>query len=649
MKKEDLFDLLENVDEKYIEEALHDYDEYDSTKPVVVYQEKTRVTPLKIMAPIAACLAIVAAAGWIVANRDKLAIFASSGSNTSINETGVPTNMANSAPVVVKELGDVTFTNECKKLVISLIKEKSPSFTETSALSWDVGMLDMDFDGEDEYLVSAININSGNSPLGVYVFKKTQYGAEYIGSFGEGVRIDFDEIYRAADGGNYYYYHYLIRMNSTDGYSREGVKLIFLEPDAAENENRIKETVGVHGNVYTKYYGDKEFKDVVTFYDGNNNTISLSEFNSIWAQYPYLPKPTITSLYYSGSARMYAVEFLARKYGISDKTKLCENEKWSFLDINGDGKYEGILTFNDIPELSDIYFFGYDGFDYLGSLGIKGKPFSIYEPENYRYTGDVHFNQYKDKNEEFFYYTTTETVVVEGKEIETAWYVYKLNVNSDNSVSGELLLNYGRDRTNGNKVFMRNGDRDISAYEFTTEWYKFNNGYIFDRFAPLDREFMLDAGLNLSYFYKEIKEDDLLGGRRSVYTSEEFKAIARFVPVRQRATICFARLGDGYRVSLLGENLFNGSLNDEMYYCAEKLFITLTKNEKVIDIIEVDPKGSFFTEYFKQYTPILAEKLDEMLAVDKENMSFDLQFFTLDGAEKMSFSISDDRLVSSNR
>lgn len=638
MKKEHLFDLLENVDDKYIEEALHDYDEYDSNSPVAVYEGKTRITPMKIIAPIAACLALVTAAGFVVSNFDKLTKSATPNNSTSNGETNSSAYMENSAPVVVKELADTAFVNKCKELVMSQLKETSSSYKtlDASDISWAAGMLDMDFDGEDEYLIYPTEKREG-----VFVFKKTQDEPEYIGLFGEGVEIDFNEIYKAVDGGNYYYYHYLIQDQSIyfeNGYSCEGIKLVSFE------QNRICETQGIYGDVVSKYYCGKHFNNALTCYDDNNNKISPDDFITLWKQYPYLPEPTITQLGISYFDINSAMNLLAKKHGISDKSKLFKNEFWYEIDINNDNIKEGVIMFKDVPELPDIYIVGDYGMKYLGSLGITGKPFyEQWRDEEGRSTFvDINLCQYED--ESFFYCTTTETSTVNGEEIETAWYIYKVIVNDDNTVSGEKYLNFGRDLSNGGKVFLRLGDRDISASEFMKERNKFckNSDY---KFTELDREMIMEAGLDIGDFYKDIKEIDqeLREFPKPGYNDKYVWSVRQ-----RRATLCSVKLDD-YRVSLCAENLFTGNIDGEPIYCAEKLFITLTnKDGKVIDIVDVKPQGSFFTENFNGFTPIIKENINDMLAADSDNTTFDLKFFTPDNAEKMSFSIENDKLVSNS-
>lgn len=621
MKNEKFFELLGSVDDKFIEEAIT---EYDPNASVAVPAGKTRVSPMKIIAPIAACLALVTAAGFVVSNFG-LTRSASPNNSTSDGETNSSAYMENSTPGAVKEFADTTFVNECKELIISQLTEKSSSYINFSNISWDAGLLDMDLDGEDEYLIYP------EISKGVFVFKKAQNGAKYLGSFGENIQIDFNNIYKAADGGDYYYYHYLIQNSD---YQCEGIRQVSFE------QNRICETTGVYVDVCSKYYSNREFDSVRTYYDGNNNKISSDDFKTLWKKYPYMPEPTVANYGFNQFDIDNAVELLAKKYGISDKSKLIQNELWLETDINNDNIKEGVITFENVPELPDIYVVGDDGTKYLGFLDITGKPFYEVWRDEARYSTPLYIRQCQDGDKSFFYCTTTETSIVDGEEIETAWYIYKVIVEDDNTVWGEKYLNFGRDLSNGGKVFLRLGDRDISASEFMKERNKFckNNDY---SFAELDCEMILETGLDFDAFYKDIKESDRK--LRFPALGENIQYVWCVRP--ERATLCSAKLDD-YQVSLRAENLFNSETGGKPIYCAERLFITLTdKDGKVMDIVDVKPQSSFFTEDFRGFTPIIKENIDDMLVAGKNNTTFDLQFFTLDNTEKMSFSIENDKLV----
>ncbi len=68
MKKEELLDLITElkVDDRFIEEAM--VDDLDGRNPVKAYAASTKRSPMRIIAPVAACLAVIAGAGFVLKN-----------------------------------------------------------------------------------------------------------------------------------------------------------------------------------------------------------------------------------------------------------------------------------------------------------------------------------------------------------------------------------------------------------------------------------------------------------------------------------------------------------------------------------------------------------------------------------------------------
>ncbi|MDE6726948.1 MAG: hypothetical protein K2J80_03285 [Oscillospiraceae bacterium] len=193
MKKEDFFDLLEHVDNKYIEEAL--FDDLDDSR-VEVRAGKAHITPMKIIAPIAACLAVVIGAGIVISNKDKLATTpASSGSVPASNSA------QNGKPLLETE---EDFIEHGKRIV-----SRESELIQQSETTWLTGKLDVDFDGEDELLIYP-QIDGKTVPeVGVRVFRKTASGIEDLGAFGkDDDSIDLNDIRKdeRADTENQYYY-----------------------------------------------------------------------------------------------------------------------------------------------------------------------------------------------------------------------------------------------------------------------------------------------------------------------------------------------------------------------------------------------------------------------------------------------------------
>ncbi len=624
MKNEHLLDLLENVEEKYIAEALQGYDEYDSSRPVEAHEGKTRITPMKIIAPIAACLAVVAAAGFAVSNIDKLAIFAgNSGESVSAS---VPASGGSSA--AVKPPAELAFVEELKELVIHKLKADPMCKVETADdYYWDIGMLDIDFDGEDEYLLHMSNkynvvhvLSSVRDPAGVYVFKKTaENGAEDLGFFGSGNDFSLNKIYRAPDGSNRYYYYYGFSGNPT---LMQGITFVSFDSESGQ----VKETLGAYCSLVDVYNGKDGGDKIDEYYDNDGSEISRYEFQELWNKYPNLPELTITSTDVTHSVREEAFEILSAKYGVPISELRSSYREWGVV-IHDEGCREGVLTFDNVPMLPDIYVFSY--FDKpVELIGVLQKPGELSNVRNFDY--------FSDKNDSYSYYHTTETGIIDGEERTLSYNIFRVNIDENGVHTSENVLAIGRDPANG-KLFMRSGGRDISPEEFTEEVKKYNYpGHVV---IPLDRETMIEAGLKLGDFYSPI----------SVYYVPYYTGVPQASHddyfCWDRATFCTAALGE-YEISLLGEHIVRTDYmgkNDSVYGVVT-LFVTLTKNGELLDLAEITPKGDFFTEYSADYTPVIQDRVDDMLAVDEARGTVDLSFFTFDSAETVTFSVENNKL-----
>lgn len=624
MKNEHLLDLLENVEEKYIAEALQGYDEYDSSRPVEAHEGKTRITPMKIIAPIAACLAVVAAAGFAASNIGKLAIFAgNSGESVSAS---VPASGGGSA--AVKPPAELAFVEELKELVIHKLKADPMCKVETADdYYWDIGMLDIDFDGEDEYLLHMLNKNnvapvfsSVRDPAGVYVFKKTaENGAEDLGYFGAVRNISLNKIYRAPDGSNRYYYYYAFSGGTPQ---EEGILFVSFDSESGQ----VKEVLGPHCTLVDTYHYDTGYDKIDEYYDEEGVKISRYAFKELWARYPNLPELTIFNTDISYSVREEAFEILSDKYGVSVSELRSSYKEWGIVN-HAEGCSEGVLTFDNVPELPDIYVFSYIG-QPVKLMGVLEKPGELCEVHNFDY--------FSDKNDQYSYYHTTETGIINGEERTLSYNIFKVKVAENGTHTSENVLAIGRDPASGS-LFIRSGGRDISPEEFTEELLKYN--YPGHEIIPLDRKTMIEAGLKLSDFYHPISL-----AKPAYYTGVPYASHDDYY-CWERATFCTAALGD-YEISLLGENIVRTDYKNEKdsVYGVVTLFVTLTKNGEFLDLVEITPKGSFFTEYAADYTPVIKDRVDDMLAADEARGTVDLSFFTFDSAETVTFSVENNKL-----
>lgn len=155
MKKEELFDLLEDVDRKYINEAM--FDDLDGDSPAVARPGKAKITPLKILAPVAACLAVAIGAKFVVSNIGKLSAKPAASSGALSGKT------------------DGFDLEECKEMLLEHLDA-----SEDEERIWQSNVVDVDNDGSTELLLASGSID--DLP-GVYVFAKTDNGVKMIGSF----------------------------------------------------------------------------------------------------------------------------------------------------------------------------------------------------------------------------------------------------------------------------------------------------------------------------------------------------------------------------------------------------------------------------------------------------------------------------------
>lgn len=155
MKKEELFDLLEDVDRKYINEAM--FDDIDGDSPAVARPGKAKISPLKIIAPIAACMAVAIGAKFVVSNIGKLSAKPAVNSGALSGKT------------------DGFDLEECKEMLLEHLDA-----SEDEERIWQSNVVDVDNDGSTELLLASGSID--DLP-GVYVFAKTDNGVKMIGSF----------------------------------------------------------------------------------------------------------------------------------------------------------------------------------------------------------------------------------------------------------------------------------------------------------------------------------------------------------------------------------------------------------------------------------------------------------------------------------
>lgn len=627
MKKDELFDLLENVDEKYIEEALHDYDEYDSTKPIVVYEGKTRVTPMKIIAPIAACLAVAAAAGLVFSNRDKITrILRSNGSATSVTTSAAAPAASAAEPAEIKQPDDPEFVDKCKKII-------TDRFSSDENVSLRCAMLDMDFDGEDELLIS-VNPSRGTHTYGVYVFKKTAGKPSELGSFALNHEGDFgfEDLYKTP-GENSYYYYFNERYNSTC--DKEGMKIVTVGKFSDLSGEEVYERTGLNITV-DPVFNLAELNDnyLDQYYNGEER-VTRQEFRRLWKQYPGLPEISTPQTFFGYDAKAEALDILAEKYGISRDELSNTSRSWTVTDLNGQGLPDGVVVFSGFDKLPNIYAFedGEDGVEFLGELNVKGELLD-----------NIWIRQmtYDDGNGTYPYYITAK---IDDENKSSEYSVFRINERENGSLWSEELLNYGRD---GGELFFRVGDHNAYGDEFLREFNKYRVGYDHENNMKLDHEIMLALISNYCAHEDINYYSDFDDSATPEFISAAYADTHRDL-LQDAALFCRAVIDD-YEISLFGEGVFStGYRGLDPVYGADKLFVALAKNGELLDVLEITPEDEYYTDGFFTgfgggFTPIIGKYLQVTL-VSRDPHTVNLQFFNENNVEITTFAVENDKLV----
>lgn len=442
----ELLDLITEFkpEDSFIEEALGtDLDNgVDRGSPVKVYAGKR--SPMKIVAPIAACLAVAAAAGILVVNvnRGKLGM----GPAASIEESSEPGEVdETSEPEETK-----TFLEKCKEIV-SEEYELASQDNEISSTNY----FDIDFDGEDELLIFPKLING----FGVRVFKGDDPdNIQDLGAFGTDANFvpKFFDYASEADQ-KYYYYNF--------DKASESCTTDIHEVSFDEDTDKVKDVV------YLKY--------VVT---RSNDVLSTKPF--LEKAYSNGEEISIERLFFEASMRPFAsiVNFsdwdgmseidkaLAEKYDmpLTDIRSLAHS--FSQADVNDDGRDEVFIRFENSEELRDFYVFGTtaDGeMEFMGELTHEGMVgYGESAPLRDRY---VH--KFDDGAESYCYFLTV------NREEDGCWEgaVNKIIVNEDGSFGFEKILTNGREKLDDGTTrdYCRINGKDVTGEEFSEVFDKY--------------------------------------------------------------------------------------------------------------------------------------------------------------------------------
>lgn len=578
MKKDELFDLLGQVDDKFIEEALRDYEEYDGNRPVTALPGKTKITPLKIIAPIAACLAVAVGVGVVIANRDRLT------TNTS-NDSAAVSGSANYDPA--QTLADEEFFEYCKSIVMG-----ESDLASQSRTVWQTRRLDIDFDGEDEFLILPQLDEIAIPEIGVRVFRKTENVAEDLGSFGnysEG--IDLESIRRdEREGASDQYYYCVFRDHLKGEY--DGIRFVSYSAEDGK----------VNGDKNLLRVTDDWWIDspeiVVTEGTLENNKYKGSEqlFNKKIMEFPEDVADRFCEFNQTEIAK--CEENVLRRKGKRELADMLTPGMWHTgeYDINFDGEKELLISLYHFSNLRGVFIYNSDC-EYLGSFETEK---GLCDPEMLHY----------DKSDNFWYYCAAEGTDTRGEEGSCSR-LERVSINKvlvdRNKFSTERLMHYdiiwNDDTTHSLKGYVyRIGDEEVDEKEFkkAAERYDTNcaGSHGFDLTDPDEWKYSdmfedsLLTGINKGTSVSPVI--DLDGGFAIKVGAVKYEQLDKDkVPVvkhpsEKRDTynaVITSKEYDGYTIYLIGSDMYKVSGSDAIW--ATTLQVVLGKDGEGIWIDHV--------------------------------------------------------------
>ena len=385
MKKEDLLDLLEELrpDDEYIEEALTGRSDGQGEK---VYAGKTHITPLKVIAPIAACLAVIIGAKFAIT---KLGVFSEPYSESGAVESTVTSDIA------VMDIGAPTpkkleFLAKCEQIVAEECERVSQG-----EIVWNARTMNLDLYGTDELLLYPQIDGATVDGVGVRVFR-SGYDDEIIdlGSFGEkSDSIDLNAIYKDPYANPQFYYYHFVRTDGDKRYDRVQ-KINYSFSDERINAQTILEkiTVDPDGSALSGSY-----KETYSRYgDGMVMYISRAEFLQYARAIPHMEQELCA---FPGKQIEECESYLLSQNGLAQfSTRPLPDDLWKVneLDINEDGNYELLLSMYDYVNLNGVFVFGKNddgGVVYLGSFDTEE---GLCDPEK--------IERYNESDGRFWYY-----------------------------------------------------------------------------------------------------------------------------------------------------------------------------------------------------------------------------------------------------
>ena len=466
MKNEELFDIISDLklSDEYIEEALTGGTEKYGAK---VYAEKSRVSPRRIIAPVAACLAVFAAAGILFANRDKLPIRNNGGAAESTESDDTGYHALWYFPSQKTEL-----VEKCQNVVMNTYAQALQG-----DVTWQIYDMNIDYDDTNELLLCPRINGKSVKGVGVCVFKRyTEEDADFIGSFGsEFDSINLDNIYlsHSLDTETSYYF------NSFEEYGKctDSIQKLYVNNGIVCEENYLRLV-----KTYPNSASDKPYTETAYCCGKVISTDELlKEWNNVLKldnQYPMsLPIPNNSSESHLGMSE--SVQLLINKYNVPETSVNSLHRSIKYIDLNNDGTNETVIEFRNCEYLRGIYVFSSDG-RLIGEFdleGERGQDWGIGNMDSISKRLSTSLFPHIENGEKHYFYRTSRTgsapYGLEGRSEWAEGEIYKIVANENGTLSAEKALEYSyEDYMDGNARFIING-KEVSEEEFRDEERKY--------------------------------------------------------------------------------------------------------------------------------------------------------------------------------
>lgn len=316
MKKEKLFDLLGEIDDKFYEEAMED--EAQEPSEIIISGEKSKRFFPRALITAAACAAVTAGIGLTAA-------LLYNGANMSLSR-------------------DIRY---CKDYISDFYSDSAENVNDLS-----YRVLDLNFDGEDEILLSA---EDNYSP--VYIFGRQGENPELISIIGQEVHNFFmgtlDGLYPYENGEEKYYYYFFSFDRGADMEARGAAAIRF----DGENEKYRQSYLLSYGIISRE---GSPFADVKFFREGWNiqetepemfTDIGEEAFTALWSKYEHLPPISFDDFKNNNTTKTLSEQdlsvcgkYIAENYNNSFTGEVTY--KYYFYDLNFDGMEEIVFAPN---------------------------------------------------------------------------------------------------------------------------------------------------------------------------------------------------------------------------------------------------------------------------------------------------------------